>query len=117
MHIHQKESTRQTSLRERQEILQRHRPVQASIALPTSPDEAIDGRGDKLLCVDAILIDLADVELDGTVLLGGDQVVGRRALAEDVGIEGCRGRQPYPRHSAWRTGPCRLVAREPTGEA
>merc|ERR1740120_517813 len=50
------------------------------------PDEAGDGEGEELPGVAAVLVDLAHIELNGTVLLGWDQAVSRRALARDVQI-------------------------------
>jgi hypothetical protein len=47
-------------------------------------DETAERNGGVFASVDAIFINVADVELDGGVVFGGDDAVGGRAFARDV---------------------------------
>lgn len=58
--------------------------VDGVVALTHGADEAAEGVGLVLAGVAAVLVDLADGDLDGGVVLGLDDAVGGRALAGDV---------------------------------
>lgn len=59
--------------------------VEGVVALAHGADEAAEGVG-LVLALDgtAVLVDLGDGDLDGAVVLGLDDAVGRRALPRDV---------------------------------
>lgn len=43
-------------------------------------DEPAEGEGGELASVETLLVNVANVNLDGSVVLGGDQAVGGRAI-------------------------------------
>lgn len=51
-----------------------------------STDEATKGDGGVLACVNPILVDMSNVDLNGGVILGSDEPVRRRTLPGDVKI-------------------------------
>lgn len=59
-------------------------PVQGVVALAHGADEAAEGIGLVLAGVAAVLVDLADADLDRGVVLGLDDATGGAALAGDV---------------------------------
>lgn len=52
-----------------------NRVVRASLVT----EETADGEGGDLTVVDSLLINVGEVDLNGSVILGGDQAVGSRA--------------------------------------
>jgi hypothetical protein len=62
--------------------------VHGVVALAHGADEAAEGV-DLVVTLDgtAVLVDLCDGDLDGTVVLGLDDAVGGAALAGDVTVE------------------------------
>ena len=63
--------------------------VEGVVALAHGADEAAEGV-DLVVTLDgtAVLVDLCDGDLDGTVVLGLDDAVGGAALAGDVTVRG-----------------------------
>jgi hypothetical protein len=62
--------------------------VHAVVALAHGADEAAEGVDLVLASVTAVLVNLGDRDLDGAVVLGLDDAVGRAALAGDVPAQG-----------------------------
>ena len=64
-------------------------PVEGVVALANSTDEAAEGVDD-VLALDgtAVVVNLGDRDLDGSVVLGLDDAVGGTALAGDVAVIG-----------------------------
>lgn len=60
--------------------------VEGVVALGTRPHEAAEGVDLVLAGVSAVLVDLADADLDAGVVLGFDDAVGCAALAGDVAV-------------------------------
>lgn len=61
--------------------------VESVVALTHGANEAAEGVNLVLASVTTVLIDLADGDLDGGVVLSLDDAVGRRALAGDVAVK------------------------------
>ena len=60
--------------------------VDGIVSLAPRSDEAAESDGVERPCVDTILIDLANVELHGGVVLGANEAGSGRALAGDVQV-------------------------------
>lgn len=73
--------------------------VQGVVALAHSPHEAAEGVGLVLASVTTVLVNLADGNLDGGVVLGLDDAVGGRALAGDVAAVQVSGQVPISSNS------------------
>ena len=58
--------------------------VQTTVGLSLSTDVAAQSEGGELAGVDAMLIQMPNVDLNRSVVLGGDQPVRRRAFPRDV---------------------------------
>ena len=79
-----------------QETVALSQPVQRVVAFAHGPDESAERVRLVLPRVSAILVDLADADLDRGVVLGFDDAVGSAALARDITAGGlvnvlCRG--------------------------
>ena len=79
--------------------------VEGVVALAHGADEAAEGVGLVLAGVPAVLVDLANGELDRGVVLGLDDAVGRRALAGDVAVTTVRKMAPL----SWDVGQLRML--------
>merc|ERR550525_2007476 len=73
-------------LREAQDPLFVHQPVDAAVALAPGAHRPRNGHGLAFLGVNAILIDNRHIELHGTMLARLDDAVRRRAFARQVEV-------------------------------
>jgi len=69
-----------------QETVALSQPVQCVVAFAHGPDESAERVRLVLARVSAILVDLADADLDRGVVLGFDDAVGGAALARDIKV-------------------------------
>jgi hypothetical protein len=63
-------------------------PVQAVVALAHGADETADGVGLGLAGVAAVLVNLGDADLDGTMILGPDDATGGRLGGISIAVRG-----------------------------
>lgn len=62
-------------------------PVQRIVRVSSLPKASVESVGDVGAGALSLLVDLGDVDLDGCVVLGGDETVGGGALAGDVEVD------------------------------
>lgn len=82
----------------------RRQPVNRVVALALRPHESRKGVGGEGASQPARRIDVADVDLDGRVVLGGDETAGGRAVMEIARVSLTSGRrdEKKARRAGWR---------------